>query len=146
MAPKPSLLLIVTIAFITLSCHFVRSFPLLSLGNFSRGDHQRAKPDHEHLSSLWLCPAAQSTMRFQNKPGRRLDARSSHTGHVSRFSYLQTPAEKPLSSGTPEIRNQRPSSLNNTLVNLTTSFSACVKLNFAVRNYEAQHEKNEMND
>lgn len=71
MSAGPSLLLIFSITVITQTCYFLRSFqppktfPISSLGNFSRGDHQRAKPDHKHLSSLWLCPAAQKAVGFR---------------------------------------------------------------------------------
>lgn len=101
---RPSLFSIFTTTFITQACHFLRSFPplkpfpLSSSGNFSRRHHQRAKPDHEHPSSLWLCPAAQSAVGPQVKPGRPLEAHSSHSTYHG-CKHLQALAKRALSSG-----------------------------------------------
>lgn len=101
---RPSLLLIFTTTFITRACHFLRSaaslkpFPLSSAGSFLRGLHQRAKPDHEHPSSSCLCPAAQLAVGLQVKPGRPLDAHSSHSTYYG-CKHSQALAKKALSSG-----------------------------------------------
>lgn len=85
MHARPSHLLFFTI---TEACCFLRSlqslkpFPLLSPGNFSRRDHQRAKADREHLSSPQLFSVIQ-LVAFERSARQHRHIPASQTGSLA---------------------------------------------------------------